>query len=217
MTDEHVDAPLDAIAMLCSAAIVGDLGEENLCKLYKQPTGLNIAGAKALPWLAVFVASEKQERMSSARLNDNLIVMFDYMREPGPVNDRDSAYPPLRHVWRSIRNVLETGSHPTLSDGADIMCAAGLDVRESTPEVERYSFMGKEAYPFFRAKMLIESTPSEVDFSTLEDYLIHFTGWSQPGGDDYSPAVDDTTNLLGTSKIAGEIEGSSDLDGTVSD
>lgn len=215
MTDENVDASLDAIALLCDAAIKGDLGEENLCALFKHPANLEIAGRHQMPWLSIYIDSEKEERMSSSRLNSNLIVMFDYMRPPGGKNDRDTAYPPLRHVWRSIRNVLNVGLYATINGGADVLCAAGMDVREGTPEVTKYTYMGTELYPFFRAKMLIEFTPAEVDFALLNDFLIHFTGWDQPGGDAYSPAVDDTTNLLGTQKIAGEIESGSELDGTI--
>lgn len=215
MIDETVDASLDAIALLCDAAIKGDLGVDNIRKLFKQPTNLQIAGMDQMPWLAIYIKSEQRERMSSVRLNDNLIVHFDYMRPPGSVVDRDPTYPPLRHVWRSIANVLEAGLYSTVNSGADVLCAAGMDVREDTPEVMEYGYDGKELYPFFQAKMLIEFTPAEVDFSTLKDYLIHFTGWDQPGGDAYSPAMDDTTNLLGTKKVAGEIQSGSDMDGTL--
>lgn len=218
MTDITTDPALDTIAMLASAAVRGDLGDANVVGLFKQPTMLDTAGAgrSKLPALAIYIESEKQQRVSSAALDDNLVVVFEYIRSAAKPALRDTAYPPLRHVWRSIRNALEAGSYATLSAGADIMEAASLDVDENTPEVT-YGFMGAENFPTFRGRITIKSTPAEANFSALDDFLIHATLWTLPEGEAYDTNFDDTTNLLGTQKLEGTIEGSAELTGTLTD
>ncbi len=216
MTVITTDPALDTIALLASAAVKGDLGEANVVGLFKQPTTLATAGMSKLPALAIYIESEKQQRVSSAALDDNLVVVFEYIRSATQPSTRDTTYPPLRHVWRSIRNVLEAGSYATVSAGADVMEAASLDVNEDTPEVV-YGFMGSENYPFFRGRITIKSTPAEADFSALDDFLIHATLWTLPEGEAYGTNFDDTTNLLGPQKLEGTIEGSAELTGTITD
>ncbi len=216
MTDITTDPALDTIALLASAAVKGDLGDANIVGLFKQPTTLATAGMSKLPALAIYIESEKQNRRHSAALDDNLIVVFEYIRSATQASTRDTTYPPLRHVWRSIRNVLEAGSYATVSAGADVMEAASLQVDESTPDV-KYGFMGSENYPFFQGRMMIMSTPAEANFSALDDFLIHATLWTLPEGEEYDTNFDDTTNLLGTQKLEGTIPGSAELTGTLTD
>lgn len=214
--DTTKDPALDAIAMLAAAAVRGELGAEHLVAVFQDPRTMRTLGAKELPGLAVYIESEKKNRQSSSRYCDDLVVMFDYMRQSGRVQDRGASYPPLRHVWRTIVNVLQAGLYPSVGDGEEFLCSkARLSVIDDTEQVIKYGFLGDESYPAFHATMTIRHTPAEVDFASLDDYLRHFTGYWKSGPEDYPEPVEDETRLPGTSEVVGAIAGSSTLSGAV--
>lgn len=214
MVDTTTDATVAVLALLCNAAIKGDLAEADLVGLYQEPVPLGMLDRTQFPVLSIWVMSEKQVRESSTRLISEMTIAFDYIREPTGRTERDTRYPPLRHVWRSIRNVLLDGSYPTVSAGADVMGAAGLDAVEDG-EAKRYGFIGEEAFPYFHAEMTIEEDPAAIDVNAIPDFLEHFTGFLKPGGAEYDPAIDDTTNLLGTEKVKATIAGKTTLSGKI--
>ena len=191
------DQVVETIAALCQAEIKGDLGAEHLQTVFTTPYDvLRVGGANDLPSLAIYIHAEKEKRYNSTQLREELLVVFDYVRMSTSTPDRKINFPPLRHVWRSIRDVLHRGTHPTLSDGAKILCdLAATDTIEETAKVQQYAFLGDESYPWFRAQMMLTHTPDEGDASALSDFLEHFTDFRQPGEAEYDPAVTDTTIL----------------------
>ncbi len=191
------DQVVDTIAALCWAEIRGDLGEEQLQTIFTTPHDvLKVGGTNDLPSLSIWIHSEIEKRYNSTQLREDVLVVFDYVRQGVSTPERKKNFPPLRHVWRSIREVLHRRSHPTLNNGDDILCGlAGTDTIEGTAKVQQYSFLGSESYPWFRAQMMLTHTPDEGDVNALDDFLTHFTDYRKPGTDEYDPVVTDTTTL----------------------
>jgi hypothetical protein len=104
-----------------------------------------------------------------------------------------------------------------VSSGADVMEPAGLDFQEGTARTEEIGFLGDNTYPYLRGRIDIHHRADEVDALTLDDFLEHFTGWLQPGGDEYDPAIDDTTALLGTERIEANISTGSTLEADITE
>ncbi len=194
------DQVVKTVAILCEAEIKGELGDEHLQTVFTTPYDvLKVGGSNDLPSLAIYIHAEKEERRSSTQLREELLVVFDYVRMGVSTPERKTGFPPLRHVWRSIRNVLHRRSHPTLNNGDDILCGlAATDTVEGTAKVQQYSFLGSESYPWFRAQVMLTHTPDEGDAAALADFLEHFTDFREPGGephDDPDNPVTDTTIL----------------------
>ena len=220
MIDPTIDVQVNTIVTLCEAAIRGDLGADSLIGVFKDPRHLVVLTEMELPGLSVYVDSEKKQRMSSTRYVDNLMVFFDYMQPATMVEERDVQYPPLRHVWRSIVNVLQAGKHASINGGAEFLCsAAALEVVDGTEEVIKYGVVKDNAHPFFHARMMIEHTPADVDWNALDDFLKHFSGYTLPGGDEYDTGIpiNDTTLLSGADLVESEISSSSALEGEITD
>ena len=190
------DPQLELIAMLCKAAIQGELGAENLVSIFDTPRDLRVLGLKQLPALAVYVHAEQKQRMSASRYIDELLVVFDYIRPPTAPEARDRAHPPLRHVWHAIVDVLQAGTYPSVNGGAEALEALGcMEVRDGTERIQQYGYLGDEARPWFRGQMRIEYSKPDVDWDALDDFLKMFTGWTQPGvvpyDDPDNPVTDD--------------------------
>lgn len=195
------DQVVQTVAALCEAEIKGELGAEHLQTVFTTPYDvLKVGGSNDLPSLAIYIHAEVEKRQNSTQLSDELLVVFDYVRMGVSTPERKTGFPPLRHVWRSIRNVLHRRSHPTLQNGDDILCGlAATDTIEDTAKVQQYSFLGSESYPWFRAQMMLTHTPDEGDASALADFLEHFTDFREPGTAKYDGdgvnEVTDTTIL----------------------
>lgn len=201
--EQQVDPLLDAIAILTRASIDA-LGGGLLEAVYKDPrslaTGTGFVGS--LPAMSIYRGGQRRRLQSSAAVVWDVRVVFDYVLPQTRIgekpDERELRWPALAKVWETLSETIIEGKHATVKGGADVLGAAGAYVeKQDSPDV-KYGFAdpnGDETYPFFRGVIEVVFCAEDVDASTLDDYLEHFTSFDKPGGDHTDPLATDTTIL----------------------
>lgn len=194
--EDHADAPLTAIAALVRAAVHSDLDPEVLRVVYEDPRDLNDLAGNKLPALAIYRFQEKRRHSHSGIYARDITIRFDYVADAVTSDNRTLRWRSLHNVWNVIADAVVAGKHAAVSAGAEVLCTAGLTVEFESPTVT-YNFAREgDSYPFFRGEIKVSFTPEDVEASTLDDFLTHYTSWDEPGETAHdTPLGTDTTTL----------------------
>jgi len=188
--DSQSDPPLAAIAALARGAIVADLGADVLVKVFEDPRNLFTIAAADLPALCVHRVSEQTRRRNSTQLVNDIVVGFEYALPSTSVEARAARWPTLAAVWQSLSRAVLAGKHPAVSDGADVLTAAGVFAESESARVLQYTFVEggrdtepelKPRHPIFIAQIAVTHTPDEVDVASLNDFLRFHMAFDEPG------------------------------------
>jgi hypothetical protein len=189
--DTQKDVPLSAIAALVRAAITAELGPGMVVKCYEDPRTLQVMAAADLPALCIYRKRRKSRRESSTNRVQDITVFFQYVLPATTLDKRKNRWPALDAVWDVIETVVLDGGHESVSGGADVLAAAGVQGQEDTAQCENaFSEGGSETVPIFVGSIVVTYTPDTIDLTTLHPFLEFYAAF-----DGYeNPEVADQTN-----------------------
>lgn len=208
------DPAIEAIAALVRAAVQSDVGRDTLVKVYEDPRVLMSIADSDRPVLCVYRESWKTRTRESGIVVEDTVIAFDYAMANVTLDEKAAAWPVLVAVARSISRAVIARSHVAVSDGADVLTAAGID------DVDADSFTAKpsmaqsgreqndqlnELCPVVQARITVTWSEADVDPATLDNFLELYTAFDEPGGDFTDPLMgadssgstpDDSTDIV---------------------
>lgn len=204
---EAPDVPIEAIAALVRGAIQADVGPEALLAVYEDPRDLYTIAADKLPALCVYRAGETRVRRSSAGVDHDITVGFDYAMPSANLDQKARRWPKLAAVWASISDAVIAGKHAAVDDGTEVLVAAATQADEDTARASYSMAQGgrdsnpqiKELYPILRGTIVVTHRPYDIDVPVLDAFLQLNTSFDEPGSDHTDPLLTDTLELEGGS------------------